>query len=1023
MIIGNNQRTVIIDGEESGQVEMNISASREVQDHLISLLTDRGYRNKRESTARETFCNAWDSHVAAGCPDKPIPVRLYRENGKWVFSVEDQGIGLSEEDFDRYIMNIGESTKRQSNDFIGAMGAGAKSPLSYTNAFQMVCRKDGVERTFLIYKGDKRPQKSKLTEVPTDQPNGVLVKVYLNDQWNEVAQFKQAIKQQLCYFPTALLLFEEDSTDYTKSKIFRHPLFEWSELYPSKEMHLSLAGVNYPIDWEGIELDRINVPVAVRIGLDEGVSPIFNREELIWSEETKALVRERIRQVAEHFRDRFNESIKEFDNLSAAWDYIDIPHKVVHLEGNPVVIDSLLEATGLTVDDIKVKGIKEKSPGWYKKNSHLFFYEYEVVGVTGYNKWHRWIADQLERSTVIHNKVIEINTAPVGNFRQYLFETVGSNTYFVVKRRQFTLRKRPGISGHTYYSALGLEKVPKEKWRAVIREFQAVRETMLAAHPIMDGRDWTNSPEYTEWLEAKREEERQRRGLSRYSSNYLPLNKQKGEISVHTARKRLWAEEITFDKGKLAISELDKRKSLTVYFTEKELTPQTRRFILFALAALPKVNFVKVNVPELKYITQAKHWCTMAQLLNGHKRSKDQHMFSQPLKRYITANLIRQYLTAIPVYNVNIIYDMFPAFKEMQKRLEAYATEHYVQGAEKLFYELRETAGKNGLYDESIYSELVQFKEIIDKFGFLNYLQDLDGYFSNPAKKAVIRNIVYIMLKHRKVSGRNVDDFELVPKPGAVPESEEAKPYRVGFYLSDTDKQDEVFLYFDTEAETLTAYREKQREGVETWWEQLDGDEYENKASFDPAYDTPDEDEDEEEEDHLLDDVEEIDSSDEDEEDTDEPDDTDPEVLAEVYQQDLEDEDDPIPDEEYEQETEEEAKAQQEDDDDEDDEPATFGIPDELMADRALSDEQAHELDTLMADEEVGPCILTGEPGENEEDCTTHDHEPVYAEPPQELHTPAVVVVMPQPARVALPVITVQAEEPVIQLDHNGTVA
>lgn len=121
MILNREQNNVVIDTEEES-VKMNISASSSVQDHIIKLLTESGYKKPIESLVRESTCNAIDSHVEAGIPEEQVLVKLYRENANWIYEVEDVGIGLNEEEFYKYCMNIGESTKRNRTDLIGAMG-------------------------------------------------------------------------------------------------------------------------------------------------------------------------------------------------------------------------------------------------------------------------------------------------------------------------------------------------------------------------------------------------------------------------------------------------------------------------------------------------------------------------------------------------------------------------------------------------------------------------------------------------------------------------------------------------------------------------------------------------------------------------------------------------------------------------------------------------------------------------------------------------------------------------------------
>jgi sensor histidine kinase regulating citrate/malate metabolism len=77
-----------------------------------------------ESFLRETVSNAYDSHVEAGTEE---PILLLIEDDKesnynYRISIRDYGTGISPERFEKIYRNIGSSTKRESNDFIGMFG-------------------------------------------------------------------------------------------------------------------------------------------------------------------------------------------------------------------------------------------------------------------------------------------------------------------------------------------------------------------------------------------------------------------------------------------------------------------------------------------------------------------------------------------------------------------------------------------------------------------------------------------------------------------------------------------------------------------------------------------------------------------------------------------------------------------------------------------------------------------------------------------------------------------------------------
>jgi hypothetical protein len=150
----------------------------------FNILSSGLYANKIRAIVRELSCNAVDSHVAAGRADTPFDVHLPSQLEPW-FAIRDYGTGLSHDQVTNIYTTYFESTKTDSNDYIGALGLGSKSPFSYTDNFTVTAIKDGKKGIYSAFiNGDGVPSIAKMGEEDTIEPAGVEVKFSVNDRWD-----------------------------------------------------------------------------------------------------------------------------------------------------------------------------------------------------------------------------------------------------------------------------------------------------------------------------------------------------------------------------------------------------------------------------------------------------------------------------------------------------------------------------------------------------------------------------------------------------------------------------------------------------------------------------------------------------------------------------------------------------------------------------------------------------------------------------------------------------------------------
>ena len=165
----------------------------------FNILSSGLYANKIKAIVRELSCNAVDSHVAAGKADVPFAVHLPNQLEPY-FAIRDFGTGLNHAQVTNIYTTYFESTKTDSNDFIGALGLGSKSPFSYTDNFTVTAIQNGHKGIYSAFiNAEGVPSIALMMSEPTDEPNGVEVKFSVNDRW-DFDKFRQEARAVYQWF-------------------------------------------------------------------------------------------------------------------------------------------------------------------------------------------------------------------------------------------------------------------------------------------------------------------------------------------------------------------------------------------------------------------------------------------------------------------------------------------------------------------------------------------------------------------------------------------------------------------------------------------------------------------------------------------------------------------------------------------------------------------------------------------------------------------------------------------------------
>lgn len=225
----------------------------------FKLLSSNLYSNKPLAILREIGCNALDSHQAAGKADVPFKLVLPSDMHPWL-EIIDYGTGLNDEQVKNIFTTYFESTKTTSNDYIGAMGLGSKSPFSYTDAFEVYARQNGVQNTYTCFLNKSGAPELFLLETNLDDPekgvkfeDGVTIKVPIKA--NDYELFRKAALQAYKFFPVKPLVGVTGNKFEWDEPVFGHVGSNFKVLKGGKQCFALMGPVAYPLDLTQFETD------------------------------------------------------------------------------------------------------------------------------------------------------------------------------------------------------------------------------------------------------------------------------------------------------------------------------------------------------------------------------------------------------------------------------------------------------------------------------------------------------------------------------------------------------------------------------------------------------------------------------------------------------------------------------------------------------------------------------------------------------------------------------------------------
>lgn len=305
-------------------------------DIILSILSSNLYSHPIRSFLRETVSNAWDAHVEAH-QDKPIILTLHNDLSSWI-SIRDFGTGLSPKRVEEVYRYIGSSTKRDSNDYIGAWGLGHLSPLACSDVVYVTSFYKRIKYQYLMMKDGNNIVTNLVNTLPTEEPDGVEIRL----ENVKVPLFRYIEElEYIKFFPVYVNLEGtigkvEEVDNFNNTKIKRGTYFSATST-SNGDGNILIGNVLYSIDTNKLYstqrsfASKLNDRIVINFKIGElDVTP--NREALLYNDKTVKALNARYLQAEEELNNLVKAKFKpDYDDIL---EYYEAIHN--HDSYNPV---------------------------------------------------------------------------------------------------------------------------------------------------------------------------------------------------------------------------------------------------------------------------------------------------------------------------------------------------------------------------------------------------------------------------------------------------------------------------------------------------------------------------------------------------------------------------------------------------------------------------------------------------------------------------------------------------------------
>ena len=335
--------------EQIGNISDTATFKMKSSRKAFQILSDL-YSDKPLAIVRELGCNASDSHVAAG-QTKPFHIHLPNTLEPWL-TIQDFGTGISHENVYNIYSTYFESTKTNTNDQIGCLGLGSKSPFCYTDNFTITSVYQGEKRIYNAYFAENgNPTISLMSSEKSSDANGIAIQIPIKASDYNV--FIEAVKKAFRFFKVKPSV-SGGAIDWKMET----PMFEgqdWASYsgFGYCEAYAIMGGVAYPVETGKLLSKYSDMLRKGGLVIHFNMGEVYftpSRESLSYCDATIKALNDKMEFIVEDFQKRLSEMLADKENIFEACKMVYVLH------------NQFAYINGMQLKKLMWKGIDVSSP-------------------------------------------------------------------------------------------------------------------------------------------------------------------------------------------------------------------------------------------------------------------------------------------------------------------------------------------------------------------------------------------------------------------------------------------------------------------------------------------------------------------------------------------------------------------------------------------------------------------------------------------------------------------------------------